>query len=42
VLNLFRGTSENIRVVIAATPIVHEFLLRLAIAFVTAISRRGE
>jgi hypothetical protein len=32
VLNLFRGTSENIRVVIAATPIVHEFLLRLAIA----------
>ena len=31
-LNMFHGTTENIRVIIANTPNLHEFLLRLAIA----------
>ena len=31
-LNVFHGTTENIRVIQASTPTVHELLLRLAIA----------
>ncbi|HEX3694329.1 MAG TPA: porin [Polyangia bacterium] len=31
-LNAFHGTTENIRVIVASTPYVHELLLRLAIA----------